>query len=89
MNTRPNEHILANDLFQIASKGDARDKLRIQLQELRPGARKGSCPLGFGRYPQVAVLLSLPKKRKRFSNPCPCRPSLASDASEVLCQHLN
>ncbi len=34
--------------------------------------------------PSVALLLLPPKKRKRFSHPCTCRPSLASDASEVL-----
>jgi hypothetical protein len=81
--------MLAEDRFQSASREDSHDELCLRLQELRPGAREGSCPMGFGRYPQVAMLLFPPKKRKRFSNPCPCRPSLASDASEVLCQHLN
>jgi hypothetical protein len=88
MNTRADEHILARRGFQIAP-GEVSDERCFQLQELRPGAREGSCLMGFGRYPQFAALLLPPKKRQRFSNPCPCRPSLASDASEVLCQHLN
>ena len=54
-----------------------------------PGAspRRATRELPFGFQavpPSVALLLLPPKKRKRFSPPCPCRPSLASDASEVL-----
>ena len=88
MDTRADDHILTKDVFWSASREEADDELRIR-QELHPGARERSCPMGFGRYPQFALLISPPKKRKRFSNPCPCRSSLASDASEVLWQHLN
>jgi hypothetical protein len=56
---------------------------------LTPGAspRRATreLPCGFrAEPPSVAALLFPPKKRKRFSHPCTCRPSLASDASEVL-----
>ena len=56
---------------------------------LSPGAspRRATreLPSGFWAEPiSGAALLLPPKKRKRFSHPCPCRPSLASDASEVL-----
>ena len=56
---------------------------------LTPGASPRRAPRerpsGFREEPpSVAALLPPPKKRKRFRHPCPCRPSLASDASEVL-----
>ncbi len=56
---------------------------------LSPGAspRRATTDLPFGFWaepPSVAALLPPPKKRDRFSHPCTCRPSLASDASEVL-----
>src|SRR4051794_23757101 len=42
-------------------------------------------PCGFwAEPPSVAALLLPPKKRKRFRHPCPCCPSLASDASQML-----
>lgn len=57
-----------------------------QLQGRCPGARQGRSPVGFGWSPLFRRYAppSPPKKRKRFSNPCTCRPSLASDASWVL-----
>jgi hypothetical protein len=56
------------------------------LQGHCPGARQGRSPAGFGWSPLFRRYAppSPPKKRKRFSNPCTCRPSLASDASGVL-----
>ncbi len=54
------------------------------LPGLCPGARKGAALRVLGVPPSVSALLPPPKKRKRFRTPDACRPSLASDASEVL-----
>ena len=62
----------------------------MKFNECRtPGAspRRATRALPFGFQvvpPSIALLFPPPKKRKRFSSPCPCRPSLAGDASEVL-----
>jgi hypothetical protein len=66
--TRPNEKNFANHsgpsaTFEIARK---------EMCDSAPGASlrraQGSCPKGFGRYPQVTPLSFAPKKHRRFSN---------------------
>src|SRR4051812_41668861 len=61
----------------------------ISQDRLPPGASPRCAtrqrPRGFwAEPPSVTALLLPPKKRKRFRHRFPCRPSLASDASEVL-----
>src|SRR5437764_981289 len=80
---------LLSTVFRSALREQAHDKLCFQLQELRPGVREGSCPMGFRAVPPSRFAPFSPEKAQALQQPLPLPPSLASDASEVLCQRLN
>src|SRR5690242_6622578 len=73
MNTRADEPIFAKRGFRIPP-GDVSYELCFQLQELRPGAREGSCPMGFGRNPPVRCAPLSPEKAQALQQPLPLPP---------------